>query len=297
VLDVARSTASDDGQNRKFLLRLADGRQIETVLMQTPYGMTACVSSQAGCALGCVFCATGQMGFDRNLATGEITAQVIHVARSTGGTAAQKEQGFLHAHGRVRRKSLRNIVMMGMGEPLLNYDAVMQALDILRDPAGLAIGNKQITISTVGVVPGIIRLTDEARPFSLAVSLHSAIQSQRAALAPIARTWPLPELMAACRYYAGKLQRKILFEWTLIPGRNDSMDEARILAESLDGMHAQVNLIPLNATAGYSAAADYSGALDRFRAALDALGVPVTVRHRRGIDITAGCGQLAVASG
>jgi 23S rRNA (adenine2503-C2)-methyltransferase len=302
LLETAQSTVSDDGLTRKFLLRLDDARQIETVLMQTPYGVTACVSSQAGCPLGCVFCATGQMGFERNLTTGEIVAQVMHVARLCGGTAAQAALGNRPARADLRRPLLRNIVMMGMGEPLLNYDAVMRALEILHDPAGLALGAKQITVSTVGVAPGIVRLTDEKRPYSLAVSLHSAIPSERAALVPAAKIWPLEELMSASRYYAEKLQRKILFEWTLIPGRNDSLEEARRLAELLQGLPAQVNLIPLNPTAGYRAmdhgeASRAGDALARFRHALDDNGIPVTVRHRRGIDIAAGCGQLATANG
>jgi 23S rRNA (adenine2503-C2)-methyltransferase len=239
--------------------------------------VTTCVSSQVGCPLGCVFCATGQSGFTRNLSTGEIVAQAVHVRRA------------LHATS----ESLRNIVVMGMGEPLLNYDGVMNALDILRDPAGMAIGTKRITLSTVGVIPGIVRLADEGRPFSLAVSLHAATQDERAALVPAARIWPLEELIEACRYYTTKLQRRIFFEWTLIVGRNDSPAAARQVVELLAGIPAHMNVIPLNQTDGYSGSSASHYALERFASVLRDAGVPITVRRRHGTDIAAGCGQLA----
>ena len=275
-LTPVRETHSNDGQTRKFLLELAGGQQIETVLMQFRGRTTACLSSQAGCALGCVFCATGQQGFSRNLAAGEIVAQAIFAQRAS-------------------TERLRNLVLMGMGEPLLNYDAVLQALDILRDPAGMAIGAKQITISTVGVVPGILRLADEGRPFSLAVSLHAATQDERLALVPAAATWPLDVLLDACRYYAAKTGRRIFFEWTLIAGTNDSPEQARAVADLLTEVPAQVNLIPLNPTTGYDGIAGRPDAARRFQAILHERGIPATIRQRRGIDIAAGCGQLAGA--
>ena len=287
-----RATHSDDGLTHKYLLGLRDGCRVETVLLRHRGRMTACLSSQAGCALGCVFCATGQQGFTRNLSTGEIIAQAMHVERILRGATANEAQAFSQVPAGDRRKSLRNIVVMGMGEPLLNYDAVMSALDILRDPSGFSIGMKQITLSTVGVVPGIIRLADEARPFSLAVSLHAATQQERLALIPAARTWPLDALMEACRYYAAKLDRKIFFEWTLIDGANDSAEQAQALARLLRGIPAQINIIPLNATAGYSGTPGSADALDRFRSILGDHGLPVSIRQRRGIDIAAGCGQL-----
>ncbi len=203
--------ASADGQTRKFLLRLADGQTIETVLMQfegrdgLPRA-TACISTQAGCAMGCIFCATGQMGFTRHLTPGEIVAQVL----------------FANQHRPAGSEPLRNIVLMGMGEPLHNYNHTMTALDILMDHKGLSIAPKHITLSTVGLVPGIIRLADEARPFRLAVSLHGATDAERQALVPPARRWPLADLMDACRYYITKRQRRIFFEWTLIEGQNDT---------------------------------------------------------------------------
>lgn len=290
-LPITRETEADDGLTRKYLLNLHDGATIETVLMQPRGRTTACLSSQAGCPLGCVFCATGQAGFTRNLSTGEIVAQAMHVDRVLRGIAAANEP----RRGADTRPTLRNIVVMGMGEPLLNYDAIMNALDILRDPGGLAIAAKRITLSTVGVVPGIIRLADERRPFSLAVSLHAATQAERAALLPAARTWPLDELLAACRYYVDRLGRRIFFEWTLIAGGNDSVEQAHELAALVRGIPAQINLIPLNSTAGYTGQAGELDSLERFRAALRDHGLPVSVRYRRGLDIAAGCGQLAAS--
>jgi 23S rRNA (adenine2503-C2)-methyltransferase len=274
---VAHDVPSTDGFTRKFLLELHDGQQIETVLMRFTGRVTACISSQAGCAMGCVFCATGQMGFRRHLTAGEIVMQALHVQRCL----------------RAKGERLRNIVLMGMGEPLHNYDAVMRAIDILRDPNGLALGAKKITLSTVGVVPGIIRLADEARPIHLAVSLHAATQEERAALVPTAKRWPLDELMAACRYYIEKRGRRIFFEWTLIDGQNDSPEQAHAVGRLLQGLQAQVNLIPLNPTSGYAGAPARSEAAKRFQAVLVEYGLPSTVRQRRGIDIAAGCGQLA----
>jgi 23S rRNA (adenine2503-C2)-methyltransferase len=292
----AAETHSTDGFTRKYLLELADGRRIETVLMRYTGRVTACISSQAGCAMGCVFCATGQMGFLRHLTAGEIVAQAMHVdaaLRGTGPGAALADAASPSPHGRHER--LRNIVLMGMGEPLHNYDAVMKATDILRDPNGLALGAKKITLSTVGVVPGILRLADERRPFHLAVSLHGATQEERAALVPVAKKWPLAELMEACRYYIAKQERRIFYEWTLIEGKNDSAETAHAVGRLLQGQLAQVNLIPLNPTAGYAGEPTGREAAKRFQQILAEYGLPSTVRQRRGIDIAAGCGQLAVA--
>jgi len=279
ALPVATESHSSDGFTKKYLLALADDRRIETVLMRFTGRVTACISSQAGCAMGCVFCATGQMGFARHLSAGEIVAQALHVNR------------VLHAASPGER--LRNIVLMGMGEPLHNYDAVMTATEILCDTAGLSLGTKQITLSTVGVVPGILRLADEGRPIHLAVSLHGATQEERAALVPVAKRWPLDELMDACRYYIAKQQRRIFYEWTLIEGKNDSADNAHAVGRLLHGQNAQVNLIPLNPTAGYGGAPTGREAAKRFQQILREYGLPSTVRQRRGIDIAAGCGQLA----
>lgn len=281
---MARETASSDGFTRKFLLSLDDGRQIETVLMRYDGRVTACVSTQAGCAMGCVFCATGQMGFSRHLTAAEIVAQVL---------TAQSTQ---HQHRALSTEhaALRNIVFMGMGEPLHNYDAVMTATEILADTAGLGISPRRMTVSTVGVVPGIRRLTAERRPVSLAVSLHSATQEGRLALLPpAAKAWPLDELMDACRDYSAALDRHIFFEWTLIEGRNDGEGDARALAALLATQRAHVNLIPLNPTDGYGGSPTSAHAARAFQRVLAESGIPSTVRQRRGIDIASGCGQLA----
>jgi len=323
-LPVAVETRSNDGFTRKYLLALADGRRIETVLMRYKGRVTACISSQAGCAMGCVFCATGQMGFVRHLTAGEIVAQAMHVdavldetasgagrvgpgAQNPGATHPEASPGRPAAEPpalaqpdaaspHARHERLRNIVLMGMGEPLHNYDAVMQAIDILRDPNGLALAGRKITLSTVGVIPGIIRLADEARPVSLAVSLHGATQEERAALVPVAKKWPLSDLMDACRYYIAKQKRRIFYEWTLIEGKNDTPETAHAVGRLLQGQEAQINLIPLNPTSGYAGAPTRQESAKRFQAILAEYGLPSTVRQRRGIDIAAGCGQLAAES-
>jgi 23S rRNA (adenine2503-C2)-methyltransferase len=293
TLATATETDSNDGFTRKYLLTLQDNERIETVLMRYTGRVTACVSSQVGCAMGCVFCATGQMGYTRHLTAGEIVGQAVHVARALRmiPTAATT-----HSPTTALPVRLRNVVLMGMGEPLHNYDAVMRAVDILRDSNGLALASERITVSTVGVVPGILRLAAEKRPLHLAVSLHAATQAERAALVPAARKWPLDELMAACRTYSEQTGRRIFYEWTLIEGKNDTAGHARAVGILLRGLPAQVNLIPLNPTAGYDGAATRNEAARLFQKILrDEFSLPSSVRQRRGIDIAAGCGQLAVA--
>ena len=282
VLETETAVTSNDGLTQKFLLKLADGETIETVFMGftgrdgTPRA-TACISTQVGCAMGCVFCATGQMGFTRHLTPGEIVGQALYV-----------NQILQQADDR-----LRNIVFMGMGEPLHNYDATMTALDILTDHKGLALAPKHITLSTVGVVPGILRLANEDTcPVRLAVSLHGATDAERQTLVPPARRWPLSELMAACRTYIQKRGRRIFFEWTLIEGQNDTPHQAHALGNLLQGMDAHVNLIPLNPTVGYDGQPTRTTAVQQFQAILATYNLPSTVRQRRGIDIAAGCGQL-----
>ena len=273
---VAADTASSDGLTRKFLLTLDDGQTIETVLMGYRGRHTACVSTQAGCAMGCVFCATGQMGFVRHLRPGEIVAQVLHANRALAESGTR----------------LRNLVLMGMGEPLHNYDSVMTALEIISDTGGINIGPSRITVSTVGVVPGILRLAEERRPYSLAVSLHGATEEERAALVPVSKRWPLAELIAACRHYSEVMDAKIFFGWTLIAGKNDSVETARRVAALLDGIRAHVNLIPLNPTQGFEGIATAMQAAEEFQHTLQQSGIPSTIRQRRGIDVAAGCGQL-----
>ena len=277
-LTVISAIDSADGHTRKYLLGLSDGQAIETVLMYFRGRATACVSTQVGCAMGCVFCATGQMGFIRHLTPGEIVGQVIHVSRAL----------------RARGETLRNIVLMGMGEPLHNYEATMAAMDTVMDQRGLAVAPRFITLSTVGVVPGIRRMTEERRPLRLAVSLHGATDAERARLVPPARRWPLAELIDACRHYSETLRRRVFFEWALIDGQNDGPAQAHALGHLLYSLDAHVNLIPLNPTRGYEGRPTEAAAVKTFQSVLASYGLPSTVRQRRGIDVAAGCGQLAV---
>ena len=280
TLDVPEITAlikSSDGLTRKLLLKLEDGQEIETVVMGYTGRHTACVSTQAGCAMGCVFCATGQMGFVRHLRPGEIVAQVL---------AAQR---LLREEG---KPGLRNLVLMGMGEPLHNYDAVMTAMKIITDNRGINIGSRFISISTVGVVPGILRMAEEQQPYNLAVSLHAATDEERSALLPANRRWPLAVLMSALHKYSNDTGRSIFIEWTLIDGKNDSEEQAKKVAELLRGLDAHVNLIPLNPTTGFDGQPTGLTAADRFQEIIQAAGFPCTIRQRRGIDVAAGCGQL-----
>jgi len=273
---IVASQVSTDGQTRKILSRLEDGQLIETVLMSYEKRRTLCVSTQAGCAMGCVFCATGQMGFVRHLSVAEILLPIMYFARELS------RQG----------ESISNIVMMGMGEPLHNYDNTLAALDRLTDENGFNLGDRRITISTVGLVPAIRRYADERRPSPLAVSLHAATDSERDKLIPINRRWPIKTLMEACRYYVNRSGRRITFEWALIDGENDTPDQARALGKLVQGMLCHVNLIPLNPTGGFRGGPSSRTRVDRFQAELGRYGVSSTVRVRRGIDIQAGCGQL-----
>jgi len=277
--EVADESHSSDGLTRKFLLRLRDGHSIETVLMAYNGRHTACVSTQVGCAMGCVFCATGQMGFVRHLRPGEIIAQVLHLRRILRATRPESR--------------LRNLVLMGMGEPLHNYDAVMQALDTISSVRGASIGPSKISISTVGVVPGILRMAAEARPYRLAVSLHGSTEAERSALVPVSNKWDLTELIAACRTYGTRTGKRIFIEWTLIAGSNDSAETAARLAGLLRGIDAHINLIPLNPTSGFAGTPSTAG--HAFQRILQAAGFPCTFRQHRGIDVAAGCGQLRAA--
>ena len=274
--EVVDEIRSSDGLTRKFLLRLRDGQTIETVLMGYDGRHTVCVSTQAGCAMGCVFCATGQMGFVRHLRPGEIIAQVLHARRVLKSIDPKKR--------------LRNMVLMGMGEPLHNYDSVMQALDTISDVRGSSIGPSKIAISTVGVVPSILRLAEEERPYRLAVSLHGSTEEERSALVPASKRWSLAMLIDACRKYGSITGKRIFFEWTLIAGKNDSPETAHRLAKLLEGIDAHINLIPLNPTGGFAGVESNSG--HQFQKILQAAGFPCTFRQRRGIDVAAGCGML-----
>jgi len=287
-LTPAAQQESHDGETVKWLFDLpplhaegrpgrAEGRfQIETVLMAYERRRTACISSQAGCGMGCTFCATGQMGLQRNLTAGEIVAQVLFVARELARKGS----------------ALTNVVLMGMGEPLANYDATLAALRRLTDPDGFNFGQRRITVSTVGLVPAIERFSREGLQVGLAVSLHAATDALRNRLVPINQRYPLDRLLPACRDHVARTGRRISFEWALIRGINDDVEQARALAERLRGLLCHVNLIPLNPTSGYPGAPSSLEQVDAFRAELDRYGIPTTVRVRRGIDIQAGCGQL-----
>lgn len=270
---------SSDGLTRKLLLQLDDGERIECVLMRYRDRYTACLSTQAGCAMGCRFCATGQGGFRRHLRVEEIVGQVLLLRR------------WLESEG----AALRNLVLMGMGEPLHNFDAVMAALGIVTDRRGLGIAPRHVAVSTVGVIPGILRMAREKVPYRLAVSLHGASEEERAALVPVSRRWPLRELLEACRVYNEATGSRILFGWTLIAGVNDTPAHAEQLAALLQGLNAHINLIPLNPTEGFAGAAPDRATWDRFQMTLHRAGFPNTVRQKRGVDVAAACGQLAGA--
>lgn len=267
---------SGDGQTIKELFELPDGNLIETVLMRYDKRRTLCISTQAGCAMGCVFCATGQMGFFRNLSTGEIVSQVIYFARVL---ASEEDR-------------VTNIVMMGMGEPLHNYENTIRSLDTLTDHQGFNLGARKITISTVGLVPAIYRYADEHRQTPLAVSLHAATDEERSRLIPVNRRWPLDQLMEACHYYIRQTGRRLTFEWALIEGDNDTPEQAHRLGNLVQGLLCHVNLIPLNPTAGYGGKPSTKIRVTAFQQILASYEISSTVRVRRGIDIQAGCGQL-----
>jgi 23S rRNA (adenine2503-C2)-methyltransferase len=265
------------GETVKWLFELDGGARVETVLMHYRDRTTVCVSSQAGCAMGCGFCATGQAGFQRQLTTGEIVEQVVRAARRA------RDDG----------RRLGNVVFMGMGEPLANYDRVWAAVERLHDDLGLSA--RHITVSTVGLVPGIRRLAAEQLPVNLAVSLHAANDALRNELVPLNKRYPLSVLMGACADYLRAKGRRLSFEWALIDGTNDRLSDARELAELARTLPlpAHVNLIPLNPTPGYATQGTPRGGVELFRQRLADLGVNATVRRNRGTDIDAACGQLA----
>lgn len=286
---------SKDDRTRKILLELTDGRLIESVLMLYPplressARATVCVSSQAGCAFGCTFCATGQMGFDRHLSAGEIVAQVLFFARQLH-VASWSAPGL---PGSKAIDHITNIVLMGMGEPLHNYDNVLQALRILNSNEGFNLGARHMTISTVGVVPAIRKLSQEPLQVNLAISLHAPTDELRGQTMPINRKYPLEELFAACKDYIAETGRQVTFEYVLLSGVNDTPEHAQQLAELLVPLKqfAHVNCIPVNATAA-SYRTPGPDAIRAFRNVLFDNGVTNSVRAERGDDIAAACGQL-----
>ena len=282
---------SASGQTRKVLFCLRDENSIESVRMDYHDRRTACISTQAGCGMGCSFCATGQMGLTRNLSPGEIVAQVLYFAREI----RQQEIDRATALGRqaqLDEHPISNVVLMGMGEPLANYEATWQAIETLADDRGYNLGARRITLSTVGLVPGVRRLAEEALPINLALSLHAPDDELRQQLIPVSRRYPLGELMAAVRDYAEITRRRVTVEYALIEGVNDSLAQARELASLLSGILCHVNLIPLNPTPDSPLQPSPREQVDAFRQELQWAGTPTTVRMRRGIDIEAGCGQL-----
>ncbi|MGH2585668.1 MAG: 23S rRNA (adenine(2503)-C(2))-methyltransferase RlmN [Dehalococcoidia bacterium] len=272
---------SADGSTRKALLRLSDGQTIETVLMEydpTEHGRaraTVCVSTQAGCAMGCVFCATGQQGFLRNLTSGEIAGQVVHMARML-----RQEDGHV-----------TNVVFMGMGEPLANYDQTMKAIRTLADPAGFGLGQRHMTLSTVGLVPMIRRFAREGLQVGLAVSLHTPDDEQRRRLVPTAKHG-VREILAAAHDWSHATGRRFSVEYALVDHENDNPGQAAALADLLHGIPCHVNLIPVNPTANGDTRRPGRARVLAFQRALQERGINTTVRAEKGIDIAAGCGQL-----
>jgi len=266
---------SDDGETTKWLWGLHDGAQVETVLMQYRDRVTVCISTQAGCAMACQFCATGQAGFQRQLSAGEIIEQVAVAMR-----AAQPRR-------------LSNVVFMGMGEPMANYDRMWEAVTRFQGEMGLSA--RHLTISTVGIVPGIRRLATEDLPVNLALSLHAANDEKRDELVPINKRYPLAMLAEACAEYVAATRRRLSIEWAMIHDVNDQSLDAKELAEFARPLGAHINLIPLNPTPGYAVVGSSLGRVRSFRDQLESLGINATVRQTRGAEIDAACGQLAAS--
>jgi 23S rRNA (adenine2503-C2)-methyltransferase len=276
--EVLRKERSTDGTT-KLLLKLSDGKQIESVFIPDTPSQTFCISTQVGCAMRCAFCLTGKMGIDRNLTSGEIVGQVRVLAR---------ELGMLDTRF--------NIVLMGMGEPLHNYEATMKALRILADEHGMAVSPRRITLSTVGVLPALEKLATEPVMPNLAISLHSTTEEQRDMLVPINRKYGLKELLDACRRFPVKRRERITFEYVMLSGVNDTPEDARRLVRLLHGIRGKVNLLPLNEAAGIPFERPSDARVNHFARILAEHGVTVSVRKSRGRDIRAACGQLITES-
>jgi 23S rRNA (adenine2503-C2)-methyltransferase len=270
---------SADGTT-KFLLRLADGRQIEAVYIPDTPAQTFCISTQVGCAMACAFCLTGKMGLVRNLTAGEIAGQVRVLAHQTG-----------------LAKSIFNIVLMGMGEPLHNYDATMKALRILADDRGLSLHPKRVTLSTVGLLPGLEKLANEPLMPNLAISLHATTDETRSALVPLNRRYDLKALLDACRKFPVSRRSRITFEYVMLAGVNDTPGDARRLVRLLVGIRGKVNLLPLNEAPGIPFRRPDDARVNAFARILAERDVRVSVRKSRGRDIRAACGQLIVEGG
>ena len=273
TLVIERKLVSQLDGTIKYLYRLPDGNHIESVLMRYEHGNSLCISSQVGCKMGCAFCASTKAGFVRNLTPSEILEQVYMAGRDTG-------------------EKISNIVMMGIGEPLDNYDNVLRFLELVSDPNGLNLSHRHISLSTCGVVDKIYDLADRDLQITLSISLHATTDSTRGEIMPINRRWGIKELLDACRYYTDKTHRRISYEYALIAGVNDSRKQAEELAALLKGMLCHINLIPVNYVreAGYEKSG--KGQIYAFQKALNDRGMNATVRRTLGADINAACGQL-----
>jgi 23S rRNA (adenine2503-C2)-methyltransferase len=273
--EITRQTSRVDG-TIKFLLGFQDGVSVETVLMQHDYGHSVCVSTQVGCKMGCTFCASTLGGMIRQMTAGEMVEQLLYSQR----------------HLDQKGERVSSVVLMGSGEPMDNYDEAMRFVDILHEPDGLNIGYRHITISTVGLVPGILRLADNPRPLTLAVSLHAPTDELRSAMMPVNKAYPIAKLMEACHYYHQQKGRRISFEYALVGGKNDDLNHARQLAALLKTLPCHVNLIPVNYVPERNLTRTSKDQITAFRMELERLGVNATVRREMGHDISAACGQL-----
>ena len=271
-LEVKSFQKSKDG-TIKYLFQLNDGHAIESVMMKYKYGNTACVSNQIGCKMGCNFCASAKIGFVRNLTPGEIISQILEIEKQSG-------------------EKISNIVFMGIGEPLDNYDNVMKAIRLINDPKGLNIGARHISISTCGLVHNIKRLADEKIQCNLCISLHSSKDDVRTSMMPINKTYKIAEVIEACNYYIEKTNRRITFEYALVDGVNDSLEDALHLSKLLRGMLCHVNLIPINKIKDGIYEKSSVEKILSFRDFLNDKGIVATVRRELGSDISAACGQL-----
>lgn len=273
IVQIAQKLVSNIDGTRKYLLKLEDGNFIESVLMKYQHGYTICISSQVGCHMGCAFCASTKGGKVRDLTAGEIIGQVMTVQQDLG-------------------ERISNIVMMGIGEPLDNYENVLRFLENVTHPSGLNIGQRHISLSTCGIVPKIIDLAERKLQITLSVSLHAATDEARSAIMPINRKYSIKQLMDACDYYIQKTNRRISFEYTLINEKNDSIADCDKLTALLKGKLCHVNLIPVNAVKENTFSKTPQKRVEQFRQRLEHAGIPATVRREMGADINAACGQL-----
>lgn len=270
---VEKRLVSAKDETKKYLLRLNDGEFVEAVLMKYKHGWSVCISTQVGCKMGCVFCATGKSGFSRNLTASEMLAQITSIQRSED----------------IR---ISNVVLMGMGEPLDNFENVLRFLELLSHPDGICIGQRHVSVSTCGIVDKIDMLAEMKPQFTLSVSLHAPNDRLRSAIMPINKKWNVDELLSACRRYAKITGRRISFEYSLVGGNNDSDECARELAQKLKGMLCHVNLIPVNAVEGTGCFSPSSKRTNAFADILNNAGITATIRRTLGSDINASCGQL-----